>query len=259
MCDPWGNRRVTGASLKKSQGDVEYLVEVCDPCQLQNYMINEIHMSDFVTPDYYRPHHSGGRYSFTRSVDRPLQVLDGGMVSWRTPNGQIWGQSGPDEAPERLKDATSLRGSIDPDTTAAGSDITDALHKPHRSRAPFYRLETSAGRYGANLKVSIDRILERMGVIPPKASIDAMIKLLTALSKPTDSDRTQFQEDPVGTLRDYGLDPPADPQILKNLKLADANAYKAILATIKGGSGFGDPELLDWLSTHGVLVHAGIE
>jgi hypothetical protein len=33
LADPWGKRLIAGPSVKPDQGRVEYLVEVCDPCQ----------------------------------------------------------------------------------------------------------------------------------------------------------------------------------------------------------------------------------
>jgi len=67
-------------------GLVNYVVEVCDPCEDQSYSyyINGLPVSDFVTPHYFavndRPH---GPYSFAGNVKRPFEVLDGGGISWR--------------------------------------------------------------------------------------------------------------------------------------------------------------------------------
>jgi hypothetical protein len=256
LCDPWGNRRLPGPSLEDGQGHVEYLVEVCDPCQTEHYGINDIHVADFVTPDFYAlPDGEGQRYSFTGRVQRPLEPLEGGVISWRTPNGQIWEKPGGRE-PHRLEGAGSKRGSMDPDEATPRPDITETLSKPHRSRKPYYRLAKSQQRYGEGLKVSIDRVLERLGVIPPKADVEAILSLLWDLAQDGHPARERFKTDPEGLLKEYGLDPPRN---LGKLKLADPAAYRAILAAFQGGSGFGDPELLDWLSTHAVLAHAGIE
>src|SRR6476646_8179488 len=57
LADPFGNRLIAGASPKKGQGRVEFLVEVCDPCEdaSQAYSVNEVVVSDFVTPHFYDP------------------------------------------------------------------------------------------------------------------------------------------------------------------------------------------------------------
>ena len=102
-CDPAGERKVLGESIKDSadpgeltplarryrmlQGQVSYLVEICDPCQATEfaYTLDGILVSDFVTPRYYDPRHTAcGCYSFTGAVTEPLQILDGGYISWYT-------------------------------------------------------------------------------------------------------------------------------------------------------------------------------
>ena len=56
MCaDPYGNRLVTARAVKPGQGRVEYLVEVCDPCEAVSYEIDGVAVSDFYTPQFLRP------------------------------------------------------------------------------------------------------------------------------------------------------------------------------------------------------------
>jgi hypothetical protein len=91
LADPFGNRTVTANSLKAGQGRVQYLVEVCDPCEAANlgYTVNGVLMSDFYTPHFFDPVAATGvRYSFQGSVTKPLQVLDGGYISWYDPVSQ---------------------------------------------------------------------------------------------------------------------------------------------------------------------------
>ena len=86
--DPQGTLTCAGNSLKSGQGHVEYLVEVCDPCQAANfaYSVNSVMVSDFYTPQYFDPVKSNGvRYSFSGSVRGPGEVLDGGYLSWFDP------------------------------------------------------------------------------------------------------------------------------------------------------------------------------
>jgi hypothetical protein len=93
LCDRTGDRKTTGLSLKDGQGRVDYLVEVCDPCQHSTYTIDGVLVSDFVTPGYYQdPPGHNGLYSFTGRITAPRQVLDGGYVTWATqaPNQEIW-------------------------------------------------------------------------------------------------------------------------------------------------------------------------
>jgi hypothetical protein len=66
-------------------GKFEYLVEVCDPCEADQfgYRIDGFLVSDFITPHYYDPHAAPGtRYSFTGAITRPRQLLKGGYISF---------------------------------------------------------------------------------------------------------------------------------------------------------------------------------
>jgi hypothetical protein len=86
LADPFGDRVVPGPSLKWRGGRVSYLVELCDPPESEEfaYTVNDVLVSDFITPSYYSPERSScARYSFTGAIERPRQVLEGGSVSWR--------------------------------------------------------------------------------------------------------------------------------------------------------------------------------
>jgi hypothetical protein len=75
LVDPSGNRVEAGPSPRADQGTVEFLVEVCDPCEAANfaYLINGVLVSDFYTPSYLDAERVPGvRYSFRNvSVHRP--------------------------------------------------------------------------------------------------------------------------------------------------------------------------------------------
>jgi hypothetical protein len=95
LVDPDGNRLVAGTSPADSQTRVEFLLEVCDPCQSarESYTVNGIMVSDFCTPDYFDPIGvTGARYSYSGKVTAPHQVLDGGYLSWRDPATGEWFQ-----------------------------------------------------------------------------------------------------------------------------------------------------------------------
>jgi hypothetical protein len=88
LADPQGTLTRAGNSLKPSQGRVEYLLEVCDPCQASKfaYSVNSVLVSDFYTPNYFDPVKSSGvRYSFSGQIGGPREVLDGGYLSWFDP------------------------------------------------------------------------------------------------------------------------------------------------------------------------------
>jgi hypothetical protein len=77
---------VPGPHPKEGEGRVSYLVEVCDPPENheRSYTVNDVMVSDFITPAYYDPVPARGvRYSFTGAVPGPREVLEGGYISWR--------------------------------------------------------------------------------------------------------------------------------------------------------------------------------
>jgi hypothetical protein len=94
LVDPFGRRTAAGRSPKFGQGQVEFLVEACDPCEAAAfaYTINGVLVSDFLTPPFYDPRRTvGARYSFTGAITRPREVLEGGYLSWWEPrSNHIW-------------------------------------------------------------------------------------------------------------------------------------------------------------------------
>jgi hypothetical protein len=91
LIDPQGTLTRAGNSLKSGQGRVEYLLEVCDPCQASKfaYSVNSVMVSDFYTPHYFDPVKSSGiRYSYSGQVRGPREVLDGGYLSWFDPQSR---------------------------------------------------------------------------------------------------------------------------------------------------------------------------
>jgi len=88
LVDPYGERLVAAPSIdpRYRDHDVLYLAEVCDPCENVTYEVDGVTVSDFITPGYFDAKPSKrGRYSFTRRVKRPREVLVGGYISWTDP------------------------------------------------------------------------------------------------------------------------------------------------------------------------------
>jgi hypothetical protein len=97
LVDPYLNR-ITASVSPADQSRVEYLVEVCDPCQAatHGYTVNGVLVSDFFTPRYFDPEATtGAQYSFTGRVQAPRAVLEGGYLSWKDPvSGDWWQRQG---------------------------------------------------------------------------------------------------------------------------------------------------------------------
>ncbi|MFH7598762.1 hypothetical protein WDV06_27250 [Streptomyces racemochromogenes] len=93
--DPFGNRVVSGKSPHPDQGQVEFLVEVSDPSESEEfgYTVNGMLVSDFFTPRFYDPVTVPGvRYSFGGHIAAPRTILRGGYISWRDPVSDEWWQ-----------------------------------------------------------------------------------------------------------------------------------------------------------------------
>ena len=87
VADPFGNRLIAAAHPLDQGQRVKYLLEVCDPCQAVWYPVNGVPVSDFYLPRYFDPVSVDRlRYSFTGEIGRPLEILDGGYLTWVDPN-----------------------------------------------------------------------------------------------------------------------------------------------------------------------------
>jgi hypothetical protein len=131
--DPFGNRLIAGPSPKPGQGRVEFLVEVCDPPESDDfaYTVNDVLVSDFYTPRFFDPTPvAGGRYSFTGALTAPRQILRGGYLSWHEPiSDHWWQQTWFDGDAPKFRDlgvfdakASSLRTWIDGQSPLPGID-----------------------------------------------------------------------------------------------------------------------------------------
>jgi hypothetical protein len=96
LADPWGARLHTAAALAGWPGRsrrVQYLLEVCDPPEARSYDVGGVPVSDFILPAFYRssPRGSLPAYSHTGAITEPLQVIDGGYISFKDPaTGEWW-------------------------------------------------------------------------------------------------------------------------------------------------------------------------
>jgi hypothetical protein len=143
LADPFGNRLVPGQSPKSDQGRVEFLVEVCDPSEADEfgYTVNDILMSDFYTPHFFDPVKADGvRYSYTGAITEPRTILRGGYISFHDPVSDHWWQQIWFGAKAEFRDlgvfdasttGMSLRSWIDGQTEHPGID--EGLPKDNRT------------------------------------------------------------------------------------------------------------------------------
>ena len=76
LADPWINWCAEG-----SDGKV-YALEVCDAVEVDElgYKIDDVLVSDFVTPSWFEPTRAD-RVDFKRRISKPLQLASGGYIS----------------------------------------------------------------------------------------------------------------------------------------------------------------------------------
>jgi hypothetical protein len=101
LADPFGRRERAAnlldqaVALGESPNRVNYLVEICDPCESGrfSYQVNGVVVSDFYTPNFFDPVKAPSvRYSFKATITAPLQILDGGYISWHNLETDEWMQ-----------------------------------------------------------------------------------------------------------------------------------------------------------------------
>jgi hypothetical protein len=140
LIDPYGNRLIGAAHLLDPEERVKYLVEVCDPVQTVGYTVNGWLVSDFYTPRFFDPvHNPAAFYSFTGAIDRPLQLVEGGYISWIDPrDSRLYQLQGGTDEPVLVADISSLARTSTPlrtvvDTNALTPRLVPSEVRPARS------------------------------------------------------------------------------------------------------------------------------
>lgn len=201
VCDPQGKRKVMGDSIADlhranvepgnddylPQGQVAYLLEICDPCQDQPYALNGFQVSDFVLPRFYsRGGTECGCYSFAGNVAGPLQLCDGGYVTWYTSfdNAPVW---------QAIKDSSGNL-TIGPMTIPANGpsradvdfnddvfDSTDAPAAPDEPTVPSQAdARHAAELYGAQLRDDLHRVLN--DAYGPSVDVNELLNMINDLA-----------------------------------------------------------------------------
>ncbi len=236
FCDPWG--KLTAPGVREDQR-VQYLVEVCDPCQFSSYQINGVPVSDFVTPRYYdEPATTGLRYSFTGSVEHPLQILEGGYISWSTLDGKLW-QAFSDGKPVALDVAPQFtRDWVD---SHPGKDAPDITHLIAQLPARPYVL--SDPDYGSMLERDIDRVLQSIAPVSA-VSRDEFLALVYRLGHDQpyyDSFNTMNGAAKLEELQKLKIDTTNLTVDTFPAKIPDMAEYQQLFDDLNEGRSFGPP------------------
>jgi hypothetical protein len=262
LCDPWGARTFPGRSIhdlhhpdEPQQGQVEYLVETCDPCQKQTYVVDGVLVSDFVTPSFYDTTGTGGgRYSFTGAVTAPRTVLDGGYITWRVPTtNEIWQAFGTSDGisyqqlgGNAIPSAVSLRQWIDgyPEHRAPPRPLPAGDPALAAAEAARELADASSTAYGQALKRDVDQIVAQLS--KPQLSVQLssgeyakVLELIADLGVAGSPARTSMETDPAAELARRGIAVqgvlPATPE-----KLATPEHYQEVAAKLEAGHSYTD-------------------
>ena len=252
LCDPWGQRTASAPSLADAradalkaaaaggkratgrrtvikgdrsaytpQGPVNYMIEVCDPVEDSTYEIDRVAVSEFVTPNYYDTRtRSRPPYSNQGSISKPLEVLEGGSLSWRTrlPHTLIY-QARTKEKSERAGGAKAGGSRVPSPVSPVDLEISKILDGASRLSIDSQRSGRRARRGGASRPVAngsptnaaeafrqdvtalLDWLRFQIRERPP--SLDEIIELLERLDKDAAFWR-KFSKDPTVRERELG-------------------------------------------------------
>lgn len=171
LVDPSGRYTIPGYSPQAGQGRVEFLIEVCDPCQVGcGYTVNGILVSDFCTPAYFNPESAPGvLYDYRGKITQPREILVGGYLCWREPVSGDWFQMSNTGAEKPIKNLgplsngpTGFRAVIDANTPSLNqlshlSDGQDVL----AARGAHAHVMRSAAAQGKSWRREIIAACER--------------------------------------------------------------------------------------------------
>jgi hypothetical protein len=140
LANPEGDKTVEGPDIDPDHSGrrVEYLLEVCDACQVYDYPVGTVPVSDFVMPEYFRPERTaaGAKMDLLGRIGSPLQVHKGCHLSWWDPQDRSWHQRLADgrfvrDAPS--EDEDSLREDRDSAFSTATGGLPHDLSAARRS------------------------------------------------------------------------------------------------------------------------------
>lgn len=153
LIDPLGNRLFAGMHPLNPGVRVDYLAEICDPCQDARcaYQVDHQHavlVSDFCLPAFYGIEPAAGPYSFRRSLATPFSVATGGYLSWREPNGawfQLRAFGGPTAVVGPMTEQDVLENVGEESGNLRGA--LDRAYHPHKDGASQRAAIKSGSRY----------------------------------------------------------------------------------------------------------------
>jgi hypothetical protein len=152
LVDPLGNRLISDPDIDPAfdRHQVQYLVEVGDPCEVFAYQINGISVSDFVTPEYYDANAPAGTaLDLLNQLNTPLEVPQGCYISWFDPQDSRWHQKQPDGSFITAQAKANLHKNPRDERDVAFSDEENRVRHDQQLIRSKYRPVVAAARKAA--------------------------------------------------------------------------------------------------------------
>ncbi len=181
LVDPTLRRMLPGPLPGEPAVTVQYLVEICDPCEGPDYAYHVdaahgVYVSDFCLPSYYAVSSpAGGPYTFRDNLPGPGTIVTGGRVTWQDATGNFFQRTsvgGPERVIGNLTaeqifgdadDRSNLRGAIDRHAFQTGG------RRALRPLSPRSKRKVDARQVSQAVK-RMDRVLEDLiGKSRPRA------------------------------------------------------------------------------------------
>ncbi len=256
LVDPAGN--LTTPVWTPDDGWRQYIVEVCDPCQDVFYLIGDVAVSDFVTPDYYDPSTTRDvPYSFTGALRAPLTLTAGACVSYIMPDGSVRQTLGTgadndiDQQPGTpLREATGKQTAVDPlDLARVGTTGTRAARDSSRVYASELKKKVDEFVNQSKSTGAAQGTSRRPAGQPSQEQL--IIRLLEQLGNPAYTTYDEFKQDPGRVYAMFGIKPP-DEKTLQKFKtdLAPRSHFAKVVRSHRTGTLLGDPNSMDYTKTH---------
>jgi hypothetical protein len=174
LANPSGSARVAGQSRMYGQGTVEYLLDVCAPCQdiTASYAIDGVAVSDFCNRACFGG--SGVATSYTGAVRKAFEPVANGIVTWLADDDLVYQARADRVGQIRVHGgfSTASRGRM---LLREMVDILTPNRLPQLSNAPRTPLlleaeQNSQRAHVTNMKRFREEIAWRFGEAPVRAS-----------------------------------------------------------------------------------------
>lgn len=141
LVDPLGHKLIDDPDIDPASDghQVQYLVEVGDPCEIFAYQINGISVSDFITQEFYDTNAPvGAQFDFLGRLNQAFDVPQGCYISWFDPQDGRWHQKQVDGSFITARQESKLgKNPRDERDTAFGEEENRVRHDLLRIRSKY--------------------------------------------------------------------------------------------------------------------------